>query len=182
MKKQLMNLVIAAAVFLAWGCSTSNDVKPANTTYKFTVNGTTYTQVTAADSTASLTGGAKTLNTLGVTGQSADKTASAGLLFFWSGTAKPKAGLYTVTGDATKMTASQVAVLVIDKVNVAKQGLYGTTGLDGASITVAVSSSGKISVTMPTIAIKGTNFDNTDSKNTVTSDVTGSISGAAAEQ
>lgn len=182
MKKHVINLVIAAAVFLVWGCSTSNDAKPANTASKFTVNGVIYTEVTAADSAASLAGGEKTLNALGVTGKSADGTASAGLIFFFKGTAKPKAGSYTVISDATTMTAGQVGVLVIDKVNVAKQGLYGTSGLDGTSIAVAVSSSGKITLTLPTIAITGTNFDNTDPKNTVTTSVTGSISGTVVEQ
>ena len=103
------------------------------------------------------------------------------MIFFWKGTDKPKAGTYAVVGDVTKMTSGQVAVLVIDKVTVAKQGLYGTTGLDGTSVTVAISASGKVSVTLPSIAIKGSNFDNTDPKNSVVTDVTGSISGSASE-
>jgi hypothetical protein len=181
MKKKVMYLALVALSFFAYSCSTKNDPAPTNTTYKFTVNGTAYTQTAAADSAASISGGTKNLNALGVTGQSADKSAQAAIIFFWAGTAKPKAGTYTVVGDATTIGAGQVGALVIDKVTVAKQGLYGTTGLDGTSITVAVSASGKISVTMPSIAIKGSNFDNTDPKNTVVTDVTGSISGSAGE-
>lgn len=180
MKKHAMKLLIAAAaIFLTWGCSTKSDPTPTNSTFKFTVNGNAYTEVTGADSVNNLNG--VNYNVLGVTGQSADKTASAGLVFFWSGTDKPKAGSYTVVSDVTKMTSGQVGVLVIDKVTVAKQGLYGTTGLDGAKITVAISSSGKVFVTMPAVAISGNNFDNTDPKNTVSTTVSGSISGQAAE-
>ena len=183
MKKQMMYLLMMPLSFLIWSCSTKSDPTPTNVTAKFTVNGTIYTETTAADSAASLTGSAtRNLNALGVSGQSADKSAQAALIFFWAGTSKPNAGSYTVVGDASKLVAGQVAVLVIDKVTVAKQGLYGTTGLDGTTITVAVSASGKIAVTMPSIAIKGSNFDNTDPKNTVVTDVTGSISGAVAEQ
>ncbi|MEO6977579.1 MAG: hypothetical protein ABI113_04340 [Mucilaginibacter sp.] len=182
MKKQMMYLLMMPLSFLIWSCSTKSDPTP-NVTAKFTVNGTIYTETTAADSAASLTGSAtRNLNALGVSGLSADKSAQAAMIFFWAGTSKPKAGSYTVVADATKLAAGQVAVLVIDKVNVAKQGLYGTTGLDGTSVTVAVSASGKISLTIPSVAIKGTNFDNTDPKNTVTSDVTGSISGSVIEQ
>jgi hypothetical protein len=181
MKKKVMYLTLVALSFFAYSCSTKNDPTPTNTTYKFTVNGTAYTETAAADSVTSIEGGTKNLNALGVTGQSADKSAQAAIIFFWAGPAKPKAGTYTVVGDVTALAAGQVGILVIDKVNVAKQGLYATTGLDGATVNVAVSSSGKISVTMSSIAIKGSNFDNTDPKNTVVTDVTGSISGSAGE-
>lgn len=180
MKKQVIYLLTMVAVFLTISCSTKSDPTPTNTTFKFTVNSNAYYEVSGADSVTTLSG--TSYNTLGVTGQSADKSATAAMVFFWSGTAKPKAGSYTVVSDVTKMTSGQVGVLIIDKVTVAKQGLYGTTGLDGAKITVTISSSGKVSVTMPSVAISGTNFDNTDPKNTVTTTVAGSISGQAAEQ
>ncbi|MCR8558951.1 hypothetical protein KXD93_14940 [Mucilaginibacter sp. BJC16-A38] len=182
MKKRVIYLImVAASAFAYSSCKTSSDPTPAKPTYKFTVNGTTYTETAGADSATSISGEVKNLNALGITGQSADKSAQAAIIFFWKGTARPKAGTYTVVGDVSKMTAGQVGALVIDKVTVAKQGLYGTTGLDGTSITVVVSAAGKISVTMPSIVIKGTNFDNTDPKNTVTTDVTGTISGSGGE-
>ncbi|ASU36395.1 hypothetical protein [Mucilaginibacter xinganensis] len=182
MKKKVMYMVLVAVCFFAYSCSTKNDPTPTTTTYKFMVNGNTYTETTAVDSATSISGGTKDLNALGVTGQSSDKSAQAAIIFFWAGTAKPKAGTYTIVGDATKIAAGQVAALVIDKVTVAKQGIYGTTGLDGSTLTVAVSASGKISLTLPSIVIKGSNFDNTDPKNSVITDVTGSISGSVAEQ
>jgi hypothetical protein len=182
MKKHAMNLLIIAAVFLTWGCSTSNDAKPANATYKFTVNGTTYTEVAGKDST--LTGGTGALssaNTLSINGQSADKASTVGLVFFWKGTAKPKAGSYQVIGDATTINSNQVGILVVEKPNSVKEGIYSTTGLDGSSITVSVSGSGKLSVTMPSVAIKGTLLDNTDPKNTVSTSVSTTMSGPIAE-
>jgi len=182
MKKHVISLLAAVTAFLILGCSTSNDAKPANATYKFTVNGTTYTEVAGKDST--LTGGSGALssaNTLTINGQSADKTATVGLEFFWKGTAKPKAGSYQVIGDGSTMTDSQVGVLVVEKPNSVKEGIYSTTGLDGSSITVAVSSTGKISVTMPSVAIKGTFLDNTDPKNTVSTSVSTTMSGPVAE-
>jgi len=182
MKKNVIYLIIVAASAFAYSsCKTSSDPTPAKTSYKFTVNGNTYIETAAADSATAITGNVKTLNAFGVSGQSADKSAQAAMIFFWKGTDRPKAGSYKVVGDLAKMTSGQVAVLVIDKVTVAKQGVYGPTGLDGTSVTVAISSAGKMSVTMPSIAIKGTNFNNTDPQNTVTTDVTGSISGSASE-
>jgi len=167
-----------AAVFLTASCSTKSDPTPTKTTYKFTVNGNSYTEATGADSVTTLNG--ISYNVLGVTGQSADKTASAGLVVFFSGTARPKAGSYTTVDDITKIGSNQVAILIIDKVSTAKNGIYGTAA--GASLALAVSSAGKISITMPTLVIKGTNIDNTDPKNSVTTSVTGSISGTLAEQ
>ncbi len=179
MKKQMMYLLMMPLSFLIWSCSTKSDPKPA-VTYKFTVNGNTYTEIASQDSTS--TTGGQTYNVLGVSGQSADKSATSVLIFFFPGPAKPKAGTYTITSDLTTSAGNQCGILVTDKVSIAKQGLYSTTGLNGTSVTVAVSSSGKLTVTMPAIAIKGSNFDNTDPKNTVITDVTGSVSGSVAEQ
>ena len=181
MKKHAMNLVFAAAaIFLTWGCSTKSDPTPAKATGKFTINGNAYTEVASQDSTS--TTGGQTFNVLGVSGQSADKSATAGLIIFFRGSGKPKAGTYTVVGDLTKtVTANQCGMILSDKVSIAKQGLYSTTGLDGTSVTVAVSSSGKLTVTMPSIAIKGSNFDNTDPNNTIITDVSGSVSGTIVE-
>ncbi|MDP9081722.1 MAG: hypothetical protein M3O71_30280 [Bacteroidota bacterium] len=182
MKKRLIYLfMVAVSAFAYSSCKTSSDPTPATVTHKFVVNGTTYTQVSAADSATNIGGDVKNLNSLAVTGQSADKSAQAALIFFWKGTDKPKAGTYKVVGDVNKMTSGQVAVLIIDKLTVAKQGIYGATGLDGTSITVAISSAGKVSVTLPSIKIAGTNIDNTDPNNSVTTSVSGSISGSAGE-
>ena len=179
MKKQAIYLLMMPLSFLIWSCSTKSDPTPA-ATYKFTVNGNTYTEIASSDSTS--TTGGKTYNVLGVSGQSADKSATSVVIFFFPGSAKPKAGTYTIAGNLSTTTGNQCGILLTDKVSVAKQGLYSTTGLDGTSVTVAVSSSGKLTVTMPAIAIKGSNFDNTDPHNTVITDVTGSVSGSVAEQ
>jgi len=181
MKKQVIYLLMMPLSFLIWSCSTKSDPTPTNATYKFTINGNTYTEIASQDSTS--TTGGQTFNVLGVSGQSADKSATAGVIIFFPGSGKPKAGTYAVVGDLTKpASGNQCGMIVSDKVSVAKQGLYSTTGLDGTSVTVAVSSSGKLTVTMPAIAIKGSNFDNTDPKNTVITDVSGSVSGSVAEK
>ncbi|MES2108689.1 MAG: hypothetical protein V4577_08080 [Bacteroidota bacterium] len=180
MKKHVINLLTAVTVLLIWGCSTKSDPTPTKVTGKFTVNGNAYTEIVSQDSTSSLSG--QTYNVLGVSGQSADKSATAQLIIFFPGSGKPKAGAYTVVGDLTKPGSGNICgMIVTDKVSIAKQGLYSTTGLDGTSVVVAVSASGKLTVTMPSIAIKGSNFDNTDPKNTVITDVTGSVSGTAVE-
>ncbi|MEO6849380.1 MAG: hypothetical protein ABI166_02080 [Mucilaginibacter sp.] len=178
MKNSVIYLVMMVAVCFTVSCSTKNNPTPTSTTSKFTINGNSFTQVSGADSVTTLDG--KSYNVLGVTGQSADKSASAALIIFWSGSAKPQAGSYAAVDDITKLGGGQVAILIIDKVTTAKQGIYGTTA--GSSLAVAVSSSGKVSVTMPNMVIKGSNVDNTDPKNSVVTDVTGSISGTASEQ
>ena len=178
MKNNVLYLLMMAAVLFTVSCSSKNDPTPTSATYKFTVNGNSYTQVSGADSVTTVNG--VSYNVLGVTGQSADKSASAGLVIFWSGTGKPTAGSYAAVDEVAKLGSGKVAILVIDKVSAAKQGVYGTTA--GTSLIVAVSSSGKVSVNMPAMATKGSNFDNTDPKNSVVTDVTGSISGTAGEQ
>jgi hypothetical protein len=182
MKKNVIYLImVTASVFAYSSCKTSSDPTPATVTHKFVINGTTYTETASADSASSISGGTKNLNVLAVSGQSSDKSATGVLEFIWLGTSKPKAGSYKVSGNLTTMTSSQVAILALDKVTVAKQGFYGTTGKDNVAVVVAVSSTGKLSITMPSIVVAGTNFDNTDPKNTVTTDVTGTISGTAGE-
>jgi hypothetical protein len=176
-----MYLLMMPLSFLIWSCSTKSDPAPTDVTYKFTVNGNTYTENASQDSTSSV--GGQTFNVLGISGQSADKKATAGLIIFFRGSGKPKAGAYTVIGDLTKPAeGNQCSIIVSDKISIARQGLYSTTGLDGKSVTVAVSASGKLTVTIPVIAIKGSNFDNTDPKNTVITDASGSVSGGVAEK
>ncbi len=178
MKNKLTYLVMLAALVLIVSCSTKSDPTPTTTSNKFTVRGDSYTEVSGADSVTTFNG--VTYNSLGITGQSTDKSAQAALIFFWSGTAKPKAGTYTTVSDISKLTAGKVAILIIEKVSTAKNGLFGT--IDAATLTVAVSSSGKVSVSIPSVGITGSNIDNTDPKNSVITTIDGTLTGSAAEQ
>lgn len=178
MKNRLIYLVMLAGVVLTVSCSTKSDPTPTPTSNKFTVRSDSYTEITGVDSVTTLNG--ITYNALGVTGQSDDKSAKAAMIFFWSGTAKPKAGTYSTVADISKLGDGKVAILIIEKVSTAKNGVFGTT--DASSLTVAVSSAGKVSVTMPSVGITGSNIDNTDPNNSVVTTVNSSLTGLAAEQ
>jgi hypothetical protein len=180
MKSKLFMMLMAAAIATA-SCSTKDDAKPSTANVKFSVNGTAYTQAAAADSATTKVIAGKSFNVFAATGYSADKTAQAAIQLFFSGSAKPSAGSYKVVGELAGLTTGQVALLVIDKVNVAKQGLYGSTGKDNVSVTISLSSSGKLTATLPTVALTGSNFDNTDPKNTVVTTVSTTASGSMAE-
>jgi len=174
-----------ALVFIAvslWSCSKSGDsnVTP-KTTYTFTVNGNSYTESSSADSSATDVSSSTAFHIVAVSGASADGKAQAFIELIFLGSAKPAAGSYKVVGDVTSMTTSEVAILAADNVTAAKSGLYGSTGKDNVSLTISVNSSGKLSATMPSIVTSGSNFDNTDPKNTVITAVTGNVSGKFSE-
>lgn len=180
MKNNLIYLVMLAAVVLTASCSTKSDPTPtpAATTNKFTIRGDSYTETSGVDSVATFNGVA--YNALGVSGQSDDKSAQAGMIFFFSGTAKPKAGTYSTVSDVTKLGSGKVAILIIEKVSTAKNGILGT--IDSGSLTVAVSSSGKLSVNMPSVSLTGSNIDNTNPNNSVVTSIDATLTGTAAEQ
>ncbi len=182
MKKTVNYLVIAFMAMMLWSCHKSGDsnVTPKST-YTFAVNGNTYTETAAADSGATDISSSTAFHILAVSGVGADGKAQGLIELVFLGSGKPSAGSYNVVGDVTAMTSSQVAILAADNVTAAKGGIYSSTGKDNVSLTVAVSSSGKLSATLPSIATSGSNFDNTDPKNTVITTVTGSISGKFSE-
>jgi hypothetical protein len=182
MKKTINYLALAFIAVMLWSCHKSGDsnVTP-KTTYTFTVNGNSYTETAAADSGATDVSSGTAFHILAVSGIGADGKAQGLIELLFLGSGKPAAGSYNVVGDVTSMTASQVAILAADNVTAAKSGVYSSTGKDNSSLIVAVSSSGKLSATLPSIATSGSNFDNTDPKNTVVTTVTGTVSGKFSE-
>ena len=179
MKKKAIYFIVFALAMFTLSCSKKADVTPATTVTKFTLNGNEYIETASADSTTTTDAG--TFNVLGITGFSSDNVKQASLIIVFPGSAKPKAGTYKVVGGDATIGGNQVGIIGIDKVSLSKNGLYSTTGKDNVSLTVSVSSSGKLSVSMPTIAMSGSNFDNTDPKNTVITDVNVTVSGSAIE-
>jgi hypothetical protein len=180
MKNRLFYIIITAVSIFAASCSTKSGVTPVSAS-QFKINGNTYIEANSADSSSTAIIAGKSFNVLAASGYSADKTAQGVIELIFMGSAKPKAGSYTTHGDLATLAAGQVSILVIDKVSVSKQGIYGSAGTDGSLVVIAVSSSGKLTATLPNIEIKGSNFDNTDPKNTKATDVTGSISGTITE-
>jgi hypothetical protein len=180
MKNKAFYILAAAVSITAASCSKNGDVTPTvSATAKFTLNGTQYTEISSADSASTSSDGSQTFNILGVAGTSGSAQGQVGLIF--AGPGKPKAGSYKVVGDATALTGTQVGIIAFDEPSSVKQYIYASTGKDNVSITVSISSSGKISATLPTIALAGNLFDNTDPKNTVTSTATTTLSGSVAE-
>lgn len=180
MKKNVFYVLAAVVLFAVASCSKSGDVAPTiSANGKYTLNGVQYTEVASADSAGTGDGG-QAFNIFAVSGNSGSAVGQVGLIF--SGSAKPKAGVYKVVGGSTTtLTSNQVGVIAFDNVSVAKQGIYSSVGTDNVSVTIAVSASGKLSATFPAIALTGTNYDNTDPKNTQITTVNISVSGSMIE-
>jgi hypothetical protein len=180
MKKNVLYVLAAVVLLAVASCSKSGDVAPSvSATGKYTLNGVQYTEIASVDSTGTGDGG-QPFNLLYVSGTSGSAVGQVGLIF--AGSAKPKAGVYKVVGSsATTLTSGQVGIIAFDNVNIAKQGIYGSAGTDNVSVTVSVSSTGKLSATFPAVALTGTNYDNTDSKNTVITTVNITVSGSVVE-
>ena len=179
MKRNIIYLTLVAAVALLASCSTKDNVTPTPvaTTYTFKLNGVTYTETAAADSSSTVTvGNVTAIHVVAVAGISADKSATAVLEFVFPGAAAPAAGTYNLG-----TTSTSVGLLAYDKTSAVKNGIYSADGSDNSAITVTVSSSGKLGVKFPSIALKGNTYDNTDPKNTVIANVTGTASGSFSE-
>jgi hypothetical protein len=173
--------VTLLAILLFTACKKNDTVNPDPAKSTFTLNGNVYTETASVDSVGTLGSSANKINIFAVSGIGADGKALAVLEFIFLGPGKPTAGTYNVIADASKMTAGQVGIIAQDKVSIAKQGLYSS--MANGSITVTVNAAGKISVSLPNaIPLTGSNFDNTDPKNTVITNVTATVSGTASEQ
>lgn len=177
MKKNFIYLSIALIVSVTAACKKdSSTTTPPTTASTFVVNGNTYTETNSGFSIEPFgtAGNFATLAVLGTKG-----TAKSELIFYFGSSTKPVAGVYPITDDLSTNAAGKVGILASDSVNVAKEGLY--TAQPGTSVTVTVSSSGKLTVKMPATTFTGSNFDNSDPKNTNVTDVTISASGTVNE-
>jgi len=179
MKKNLIYLAAISSVLVAAACKKNDTVAATPAATTFTINGNVYTE---SGSNYVLNAATATLGafaTLAVAGQGTDGKAKGGLIFYFPGTSKPAAGTYTVVTDVSKATGNQVGIVAQDSVNVAQQGLYSSVA--GSTATVTVSSAGKLTIAMPNTSFTGSNFNNTNPKNTVITTVTVSASGTAVE-
>jgi hypothetical protein len=177
MKKNFIYLPALALAFLFTACKKDTNNTQATVKGSFVLDGTTFTETTGTFATASL-GTSGNFESLGVYGTNGSKKGE--LIFFFAGTGKPAAGTYTVTSDLTQGSTGAVGILASDSLSVAKEGLFSAK--NGSSITVSVNGSGKVSISMPATSFTGSNYDNTDPKNTVITDATVSGSGTLVEQ
>ena len=173
----ILSLVVASLGF--WSCSKSNDSNPTPTKYTFSLNGNTYNQLSAADSSSSTLVSDRTVHVISVAGASADGKAQAQVDLIFAGSAKPAAGTYAIVDTATALSSGNVAIFAIDRVSASKGGLYGSSKTD-QKITITLNS-GKYAVSIPSVPVHGVNIDNSDPKSSVYTNVTGSASGSFSE-
>jgi len=181
MKKNLIYLAVIATVFAAAACKKSDAVTAAPDVSKttFTINGNTYTEANSNYAVTAATSTSSSFSALAVVGKGTDGKAAGGLVFYFPGASRPTAGTYTVVSDFTKATGNQIGVVAQDSVNVAQEGLYSSVA--GSTATVTLNSAGKLTIALPNTTFTGTNFNNTNPKNTVITTVSVSASGTAVE-
>lgn len=175
MKKPFLIPALLLTIAVAVSCKKDSS-NPTPTTGTFVINGTTYTETKGSYSVSDIND--RSYAALGVAGTNGGKKGAFIILF--PGSTKPAAGTYTIVSDMTTSTtgSKQVGIIASDSVSVAKEGLY--TAQSG-TVTVSVSSDNKLTITLPSTKFSGSNFDNTDPKNTNITDVTVTASGTVKE-
>ncbi len=181
MKKNISYLAVLVLVISSFVACKKDDTTTAaaTVTSSFAIRGTTFN--TSTGSGVSAFQAINSFGTLVTYGLTSDGKGKGLVYISFYGTARPAAGQYNIT--ATNPTAAnQVTLLVQDSVSVAKQGLFNPTGTDNVKATVALTSAGKLSITLPSTQLTGSNFDNTNSSNTVITTTTATVSGTFTEQ
>jgi hypothetical protein len=152
-------------------CSKKSDPAPVVVSNSFTLRGNTFTVSSAVDSA----------NYFGVIGTTSTKQ-KAEVIFIFSGSSRPAAGSYKVISDISKQAANQVGILAFDSLSVAKESILGSLGTDNVSAQVTVSALGKITITLASTQLTGSNIDNTDPKNTNITTLNTTLSGTFIEK
>jgi len=176
MKKNLSYLAIAMSLLAVAACKKSDPKPDSSNGITFTINGNTYTEASSQYSVTDVSD--ESYATLATEGKTSDGKRGI-LIFYFNRSTKPVAGTYTIVSDIKAGGANTVGILAEDNISKAKSGLYSSQ--TGTSATVTVSSSGKLSIKFPSTAFKGTNFDNSDPTNTVTTNVDITAQGSAVE-
>ena len=104
------------------------------------------------------------------------------MIFIFSGSSRPAAGSYKVISDISKQAANQVGILAFDSLSVAKESILGSLGTDNVSAQITVSALGKITITLASTQLTGSNIDNTDPKNTNITTLNTTLSGTFIEK
>jgi len=172
-----LSLIITAALISCTKSDTTASVTPSGAS--FTLRGYNYNIPSGAGYTTFQV--ANGLDVMICYGQTSDNKAKAFVYAGFYGTSKPVAGTYNVVG-ASPTAANQVFVSALDSISVAKEGIFNATGTDKVTATVAVDAAGKITLTLPTIQLSGSNVDNTNPSNTVSTNITTTLSGTLKEQ
>src|ERR1700749_3038341 len=101
MKKLTTVLALAIVALFLFSCGKTDNPTPTNTTkYTFTINGNSYLEVAAADSSITVDEApGKACHAFAVSGVSSDGKAQGEIELIFLGSAKPVAGSYKAIGD-----------------------------------------------------------------------------------
>ncbi len=189
MKNLLISSVLFLITILSISCSKKDDSVPTRGT--FVLDNTAFVQTDGIDNSDTVFFATKgKFNTLAV-GAKSNAGAKSLIYFIFNGLAKPSSGNYEISTDTSSSafanfqnSSNKVIIITLDSISPASQLLFAVPqpGSAKAYANVTLNATGKLNISVPQITIKGTNLDNTDPKNTKSTDKSTTISGSFIEK
>jgi len=191
MKNLFINSLLILIIIFSISCSKKEDSAATPTPGTFVLDNTAFVQTVGIDNSDTVFFATKgKFNTLAV-GAKSNVGAKSLVYFIFNGLAKPSSGNYEISTDTSSTafanfqnTSNKVIIITLDSISPASQLLFAVPQPGSAKTyaNVTLNATGKLNISVPQITIKGTNLDNTDPKNTKSTDKLTTISGSFIEK